>query len=75
MHSLTRALRASGLAAFCVGASTVLSLALRAHAHVADLAMIQLLGIVFLSLCSSVRVSVLASLASIALFDFFFIAP
>ncbi|HTQ07328.1 MAG TPA: ATP-binding protein [Polyangiaceae bacterium] len=75
MHSLTGALRGSGLAALCVALSTGLSLVLCAHTHVADLAMIHLLGIVFLSLRSSVRVSIVASLVSIALFDFFFIAP
>jgi two-component system sensor histidine kinase KdpD len=72
---LTRAFKAARFGVACVALSMLLSLALRPYTHVADLAMIHLLGIVFLALRSSVRVAVLASLASIALFDFFFIAP
>lgn len=75
MLVLTRSLRAYGLAVACVALSMVCSFALRGYTHTADLAMIHLLGIVFLSLWSSVRVSVSASLVSIALFDFFYIAP
>jgi two-component system sensor histidine kinase KdpD len=73
--ALTRALGAYGLGVTCVALSTALSLVVHPYTHVADLAMIHLLGIVFLSLRSSVRVSMLASIASILLFDFFFIAP
>jgi two-component system sensor histidine kinase KdpD len=46
----------------------------RPYGHLAE-AMVHLLGIVFLSLRSSVRVSVLASIVSVALFDFFYVAP
>lgn len=75
MLGFIRLLRAYGLAVACVVLSTALSYAVYPHVHLADLAMIHLLGIVFLSLRSSVRVSVMASIVSIALFDFFYIAP
>ena len=70
-----RVLRSYGLAFACVGLSTGCAYLLHPRGHVADWAMIHLLGIVFLSLRSSLRVSVLASLVSIALFDYLFITP
>jgi two-component system sensor histidine kinase KdpD len=67
--------RAYAVAVAFVTTSLACALLVRPHAEREDLAMIHLLGIVFLALKSSVRVSVLASLLSIALFDFFFIKP
>lgn len=72
---VTRALKSYGLAFGCVGLSALCAYLLHPRGHVADWAMIHLLGIVFLSLRSTVRVSVLASLVSIALFDYLFITP
>lgn len=73
--ALTRAMRAYGLAAACVVLSALGAHLVEPYGHLADLAMIHLLGIVFLSLRSSVRTSVVASIVSIFSFDFFFIAP
>lgn len=64
-----------GWAGLCVTLSTALAYFVQPYGHLADLAMIHLLGIVFLALRSSVRVSVGASIASILAFDFFFLAP
>jgi two-component system, OmpR family, sensor histidine kinase KdpD len=72
---LTRAIRAYGLAVGCVLMSTLAAHLVQPYGHLADLAMIHLLGIVFLSLRSSVRTSVVASIVSILSFDFFFISP
>ena len=72
---LNRAFRAYGLAVGCVVLSSLAAELVRPYGHLADLAMIHLLGIVFLSLRSSVRTSVLASIVSIFSFDFFFISP
>ncbi len=75
MSLIVRSLRSFGLAAGCVLTSTALAYLAHPYGHIADLAMIHLLGIVFLSLRSSVRVSVAASVLSIVAFDFFSIAP
>src|SRR6478735_8865004 len=75
MAALTRALRGYGLPVGCVVLSTLGAQLVQPYGHLADLAMIHLLGIVFLSLRSSVRTSVVASIVSIFAFDFFFIAP
>jgi two-component system sensor histidine kinase KdpD len=75
MASLTSSLRSYGLAVACVVASTACAYLVHPYGHLADLAMIHLLGIVFLSLRSSVRVSVLSSIGSILAFDFLFITP
>jgi two-component system, OmpR family, sensor histidine kinase KdpD len=72
--ALTRAFRAYGLAAGCVLGSTLVAQLVQPYGHLADLAMIHLLGIVFLSLRSSVRTSIVASIVSILAFDFFFIS-
>src|SRR3954462_9751319 len=72
---LNRAARAYGLAVGCVLLSILGAQLVEPYGHLADLAMIHLLGMVFLSLPSSVRTSVLASVVSIFAFDFFFIAP
>jgi two-component system, OmpR family, sensor histidine kinase KdpD len=72
---LTRAIRAYGLAPGCVLLSTAVALLVQPYGHLADLAMIHLLGIVFLSLRCSVRTSVIACTVSICSFDFFFISP
>jgi len=73
--ALTRAIRAYGLVAGCVVLSTAAAQVVQSYGHLADLAMIHLLGIVFLSLRSSVRTSVIASIVSIFSFDFFCITP
>ncbi|MEO6601732.1 MAG: ATP-binding protein [Polyangiaceae bacterium] len=73
--ALNRIFRSHGLAAGCVVLSTLLACLVEPYGHLADLAMVQLLGIVFLSLRSSVRVSLIASIATIFAFDFFFITP
>jgi len=73
--ALTRVVRAYGLAAGCVLLSILCAHVVEPYGHLADLAMIHLLGIVFLSLRSSVRTSVLSSVVSIFSFDFFFITP
>ena len=70
-----RALKSYGIAFGYVALSAGCAYLLHPRGHVADWAMIHLLGIVFLSLRSSLRVSVLASLVSIALFDYLFITP
>src|SRR6478735_3710724 len=75
MAALTRALRGYGLPVGCVVLSIVGAQLVQPYGHLADLAMIHLLGIVFLSLRSSVRTSVLSSVVSIFAFDFFFITP
>src|SRR3954471_12511206 len=75
MPAWTRAIRGYGFAAACIVLSILAAQLVQPYGHLADLAMIHLLGIVFLALRSSVRVSVLASLASIAAFDFLFVAP
>ncbi len=59
----------------CVLSSTAVAYALQRYAQAADLAMIQLLGIVFVALRFNVKVSLFASLISVALFDFLFIPP
>jgi two-component system sensor histidine kinase KdpD len=56
-------------------ASTVCAAVASPYAPLADLAMIQLLGVVVLSLRFSVRVSVVACTASVLLFDFLFVPP
>ena len=73
--AFARAIRAHGLALSCVLVSTTCAYLVQPYGHLADLAMIHLLGIVFLSLRSSLRASVLASVASIFAFDFLFISP
>src|SRR6187431_752519 len=75
LAAFTRATRGYGLAVVCVVLSTLVAHVVEPYGHLADLAMIHLLGIVFLSLRSSVRTSVVASVISIFSFDFFFIAP
>src|SRR6187431_2243054 len=72
---LTRAIRAYGLAVGCVTLSVASAHFVEPYGHLADLAMIHLLAIVFLSLRSSVRTSIVASTVSIFSFDFFFITP
>src|SRR6478736_3427672 len=75
LAAFTRATRGYGLAVGCVVLSIVGAQLVQPYGHLADLAMIHLLGIVFLSLRSSVRTSVVASIVSIFAFDFFFISP
>ena len=67
--------RSAGFAASCVATSTGCAYLLRPYGHLADLAMIQLLGIVWSSLRCSVRVSVIAAVASIVGFDCLLVAP
>src|SRR6188768_2975527 len=73
--TLSHATRGYGFAAACVILSSLAAQLVQPYGHLADQAMIHLLGIVFLSLRSSVRTSVLASIVSIFAFDFFFISP
>ena len=75
MQSRSHRLRAYGVAAGCVAVSVLCAMLAHPYGDLAELAMIHLLGIVLLALRSSVRVSVVASVISIALFDFFFIQP
>ena len=75
MATFARAIRAYGLAVACVLGSIALAALVEPYGHLADLAMLHLLGIVFLSLRSSVRASMAASIVSIFAFDFFFISP
>jgi two-component system sensor histidine kinase KdpD len=55
--------------------STVIAFVLQRFAQTADLAMIQLLGIVFVALRYNVKITLAASFFSIAFFDFLFIPP
>lgn len=70
-----------GLTRECAGAalwvlgSTGVAIALQRHAQTADLAMIQLLGIVFVALRHNVRVTLVTSIFAVLLFDFLFIPP
>src|SRR4051812_8379421 len=75
MPAWTRAIRGYGFAAACIVLSILAAQLVQPYGHLADLAMIHLLGIVFLSLRSTVRTSVVASIVSILGFDFFFITP
>jgi two-component system sensor histidine kinase KdpD len=75
MQSHGYRLRTYGFAAACVAVSFLCAKLVRPYCALADLAMIHLFGIVLLALRSSVRVSVVASVVSITLFDFFFITP
>jgi two-component system sensor histidine kinase KdpD len=75
MSKLIRNLRKHAFAATCVVVSTTFACLVHPYGHLADLAMIHLLGIVFLSLRSSVRASVVASVLSILAFDYFSITP
>src|SRR6478736_3223697 len=75
LAAFTRATRGYGLAVGCVVLSILGAHLVQPYGHLADLAMIHLLGIVFLSLRSSVRASIAASIVSIFAFDFFFISP
>jgi two-component system sensor histidine kinase KdpD len=75
MQSSGRALRAYGYAAACIGLSFLCAALTHPYGDLADLAMIHLFGIVLVALRSTVRVSIIASVVSIAFFDFFFIKP
>ena len=59
----------------CVLSSTGIAFAVQRHAQTADLEMIQLLGVLFVALRFDVRVTLVSSLVSVALFDFLFIPP
>jgi two-component system sensor histidine kinase KdpD len=63
------------LAAASVVLSTLFAHLVQPYGHLADQAMIHLLGIVILSLRSSVSTSIIASIVSIFSFDFFCITP
>jgi two-component system sensor histidine kinase KdpD len=73
--SLRHELRAYGEATLCVVASTACAYVLQGHVQRADLAMIQLLGIVFASTRFSVRASIFACVLGILAFDYLFIPP
>ena len=72
---LNRPLRAYGIPVAAVGLSTACAASIQPHGHLADLAMVHLLGIVFLALRATVGVSVLASFASMLAFDFLVVSP
>ena len=73
--ALIRVIREYGLAVVCVVGSTASAYFVQPYGHLADLAMLHLLGVVFLSLRSSVRVAVSASILSNFAFDYFYISP
>lgn len=73
--ALPRTFQAVFPSVVCVLVSTVSARLVQPYGHLADLAMIHLLGIVFYSLRGSVRSSVLTALASILAFDFCFVTP
>jgi two-component system sensor histidine kinase KdpD len=73
--SLQHELRAYGQATLCVVASTACAYVLQGHVQRADLAMIQLLGIVLASTRFSVRASIFACVLGILAFDYLFIPP
>lgn len=75
MATSTRELSSYGFAFACVAVSSLCANVVYPHAQLADLAMIHLLGVVVLSLRSSVRTSFVASIVSNVAFDFFFIRP
>lgn len=75
LAAVSRAFRALLPSAVCVIASTVSAHLVQPYGHLADLAMIHLLGIVFYSLRGSVRGAVLTAISSILAFDFFFVSP
>jgi two-component system sensor histidine kinase KdpD len=70
-----RTVREHLLAVACVLAGTLCAFLVRDYAPIADLAMIQLLGVVMAAARFSVRASVVACIAGILAFDFFFIPP
>jgi two-component system sensor histidine kinase KdpD len=70
-----RTVREHLLAVACVLASTLCAFLVRDYAPIADLAMIQLLGVVTAAARFSVRASVVACLAGVLAFDFLFIPP
>lgn len=75
MTASLRPLREFLLALSYVAASTLCAFLVQPYGQKADLAMIQLLGVVFLSARFSVRASVLACVVAIVVFDFMFITP
>lgn len=70
-----RAWREPALAAGVLALSTVIALVLRAYLAPTNLAMIYLLGVVAIAIRCSRRISVLASIVSVAAFDFFCVPP
>lgn len=62
-------------ASLCVLTSTAAAFVVQRFAQTADLAMIQLLGTVFVALRYNVRITLVASFFAVALFDFLFIPP
>ena len=67
--------RSYGIATAYVVVSTLLAHVMQRFAQLEDLAMIQLLGVVLLSIRSSVREAMFACVLSIVAFDFLFIPP
>lgn len=67
--------RAYGPAVVCLVVSIASAYFVQPYGHLADVAMLHLLGVVFLSLRSSVRVALVASIASNFAFDYFYISP
>ena len=75
MAAAWRSVRDYLLALAWVVASTACAYFVRPYAQIADLAMIQLLGIALLASRFSLRASVVAALFGILAFDFLFIPP
>jgi len=69
------ALREYSGAGTCVLTSTAIAFVLQRFAQLADLVMIQLLGVVFVALRYNVKITLIASLFAVVLFDFLFIPP
>jgi len=74
-HGAPASLREGGLAAAIVGIATLIALGLRPYLAPTNLAMVYLLGVVVVATRYSRRASVMASLLSVAFFDFFCVPP
>src|SRR5436305_12097694 len=67
--------RQIAVATFIVAAATIVALLLRPRVAATNLAMVYLLGVVATALCCTRYISVAASFASVAAFDFFCVPP
>jgi two-component system sensor histidine kinase KdpD len=70
-----RTWRASAFAAGVLAVSTLIALALRSYLAATNLAMVYLLGVVAIAARCSRRTSLVASVVSVAAFDFFCVPP
>jgi two-component system sensor histidine kinase KdpD len=67
--------REAGIAAGVLALATLIALALRGYLAPTNLAMVYLLGVVAIALRCGRRISIAASIASVAAFDFFCVPP